>query len=92
MRHALELVSRVGPSDLPVLIVGESGTGKEMIARAIHASSTRAGGPFVAENCAAIPETLLESELFGAVRGAYTGAERAGRAVSAPPREAPVSR
>ncbi len=76
MRHVLELVRRVGPTELPVLIVGESGTGKELVAKAIHAGSSRAAGPFVAENCAAIPESLIEAELFGSVRGAYTGSER----------------
>jgi two-component system response regulator HydG len=79
IRDVLERVQRVAPTDATVLLTGESGTGKELVARALHASSRRSSGPFVPVNCAAISETLLESELFGHARGAFTGAIRARR-------------
>jgi transcriptional regulator with PAS, ATPase and Fis domain len=76
MREIFELVTHVSDLAVNVLIVGESGTGKEMIARAIHQNGVRAAKPFIPINCAAIPETLLESELFGYVRGAFTDARK----------------
>lgn len=76
LRAMLRLVDRVAVADVPVLVVGESGSGKELVARAIHEHSSRAKAPFVSENCGAIPEGLLESALFGHVRGAFTGASR----------------
>jgi two-component system NtrC family response regulator len=81
MREIFGIIQRVAKSDATVLIEGESGTGKELIARAIHSRSSRRSGPFAAINCGAIPETLLESELFGHEKGAFTGAhvQRKGR-------------
>jgi two-component system, NtrC family, response regulator HydG len=76
MREALDMVAMIAPSEATVLITGESGTGKELFAKAIHKASARASGPMVAVNCAALAETLLESELFGHEKGAFTGAER----------------
>lgn len=74
MREVYKTIGKVAPSDVTVLVQGESGTGKELVARAIHFNSSRLGKPFVAINCAAIPKDLLESELFGSERGAFTGA------------------
>ena len=76
LMQALQTVGKVAASEGSVLIRGESGTGKELVARAIHFNSRRAGGPFIAVNCAALPDTLLEAELFGAEAGAFTGATK----------------
>jgi DNA-binding NtrC family response regulator len=74
MRHVVDLIRAVGPSPSTVLVLGESGTGKEKVARALHAQSSRPDGPFIAFNCAALPSELVESELFGHEKGAFTGA------------------
>ncbi|MCK5850555.1 MAG: sigma-54-dependent Fis family transcriptional regulator [Kiritimatiellae bacterium] len=75
MQKVCEIIKRIAPTNSSVLISGESGTGKELVARAIHTSSTRKGSTFMAINCAALPEPLLESEMFGHVKGAFTGAD-----------------
>ena len=76
MLQLFRRLDRITETSLPVVIYGESGTGKELVARAIHQNGPRADQPLVGENCAAIPDTLLESILFGAERGAFTGADR----------------
>jgi DNA-binding NtrC family response regulator len=85
LREVIDLVERVARTNATVLVTGESGTGKEVVARLLHGSSGRTAGPFVAINCGAIPETLIESELFGHAKGAFTGATeaRAGKFVQA---------
>jgi two-component system response regulator GlrR len=81
INRVLELVAVVARTEIPVLILGESGTGKELVARAIHYTGSRAARPFITVNCGAIPETLMEDELFGHTRGAYTGAHADKRGV-----------
>jgi transcriptional regulator with GAF, ATPase, and Fis domain len=85
MRAAFELIAKVAPSDVSVLVLGETGTGKELVAKALHEHGRRKGKPLLAENCAAVPANLLESELFGHVKGSFTGAiaDRPGHFVAA---------
>src|SRR5207247_9284358 len=81
MEEVFRIIRKVAPGQTTVLITGESGTGKELVARALHAESSRKDRPFRALNCAAIPETLIESELFGYEKGAFNGAQ--GRQIGA---------
>jgi two-component system response regulator GlrR len=90
MKKVMESVSRISKTDSTVYICGESGTGKELIARAVHLASNRKDKPFVAINCAAIPETLLESELFGHEKGAFTGAIKSSRGLFAQAHEGTI--
>src|SRR5262245_21855889 len=76
MKKLFDDIRKVGPAQIPVLILGETGTGKDSVARALHQHSPRRDGPFIPLNCAAIPETLVESELFGHEKGAFTGADQ----------------
>ena len=76
MAAVSRMIGLVGPTDVTILVLGETGVGKEMVARSLHQTSPRASRPFVKINCAAMPLDLLESELFGYERGAFTGAER----------------
>ena len=81
-RRVISLIEQVAATTAPVLITGETGTGKELAAKSIHARSARRVRPFVAINCAAVPETLIESELFGHERGSFTGAHQQREGVS----------
>ncbi len=82
MMEVFRKLQKVAGTDISVLITGETGTGKELIARELHRRSNRANGPFVTVNCGAIPENLIESEMFGHVKGAFTGADREPRRAS----------
>jgi transcriptional regulator with PAS, ATPase and Fis domain len=89
IQHVFSVALKVSRFDSTVLITGESGTGKELVAQGIHQESDRRSGPMVPVNCASIPESLIESELFGHVKGAFTGAEKIRRAFSRSQKEAP---